>query len=405
VNDPPDLAALVAQLAALTAKVTTAVDPAGAVQQDGQAVSDSRIAVESSDASPSPKGKTMRRIHGPYPDRKGWRIKVVDRKTGRAKSHTYPTEAEALKEIERLRKKAAGEIGISIEAALAAYAQYSTTKGNRAHSIRSTNERLRAVFAGHEDRYVGLDKEDAEAIWREYSQRPTRMKKVPALDTQRNTLHETRTFMRWCLKHGWIKVEPFADIEVLGPRSRGKDQLDRLDDARRWLALALQLGAGGDAGAIAAATALLMGMRASEVTDRTVRDLDDCGRVLVIPRAKTRAGVRRLRIPDTLQPLLAKLAAGKAPTDRLFGPQANRYWLRIVVRRLCTLAGTPVVGPHGLRGTHATLAVQAGTTGDVVAAALGHESFAITAASYAKAEAVASARTHQIEASLLNNHA
>jgi integrase len=67
-------------------------------------------------------------------------------------------------------------------------------------------------------------------------------------------------------------------------------------------------------------------------------------------------------------------------------------------------AGTPV-GPHGLHGTHAALAVQARTTADVVAAALGHESFAITAASYAKTEAVAGVRTHQIEACLLSNHA
>ena len=66
-------------------------------------------------------------------------------------------------------------------------------------------------------------------------------------------------------------IEPFGQIEIIGQRSRGKDQLDRLDDARRWLATALRLGAGGDAGAVAAATALLMGMRASEVTDRLVR--------------------------------------------------------------------------------------------------------------------------------------
>ena len=181
--------------------------------------------------------------------------------------------------------------------------------------------------------------------------------------------------MRWCLKQRWTKVaEPFAGIEILGERSRGKKQLDRVDDARRWLATALEL-ATDDVGALAAATALLMGMRASEVTDRLVRDLDDDGRVLVIPRAKTRAGIRRLRLPAVLQPLLARLAAGKGPTEHLFGPDSNRRWLRRAVRRICHLAKTPIVGPHGLRGTHATLAVQAGITGDAVARALGHESF------------------------------
>jgi hypothetical protein len=111
-----------------------------------------------------------------------------------------------------------------------------------------------------------------------------------------------------------------------------------------------------------------MGMRASEVTDRLVRDIDDDGRVLIIPHAKTRAGVRRLRIPEVLQPLLAALATAKEQNERLFGADANRYWLRLAVRRICRIAKTPIIGPHGLRGTHATLAVQAGVTGDAVAA-------------------------------------
>jgi integrase len=74
-----------------------------------------------------------------------------------------------------------------------------------------------------------------------------------------------------------------------------------------------------------AATALLMGMRASEVTDGLVRDLDDDGRVLVIPHAKTRAGVRRLRIPEVLQPLPVGLATGKEEIERLFWLASNRY--------------------------------------------------------------------------------
>ena len=141
-------------------------------------------------------------------------------------------------------------------------------------------------------------------------------------------------------------------------------------------------------------------MRASEIADRLVRDIDDEGRVLIIPQAKTRAGVRRLRIPEALHSLIAELLKGKSPTDRLFGPEANRFWLRHAVRRVCRIAKTPVVGPHGLRGTHATLAVEAGVTGDVVAAALGHESFAVTANHYAKAESVAGARTRRVEAAL-----
>jgi integrase len=301
----------------------------------------------------------------------------------------------------RLRRKAARELGVSVETALADYERYLLAKGCKARSVKSTFQRLRAVFEGHERRTAALTEEEAGVIWSEYVARPTRFKAPPATDTQMNVLHETRTFTRWCESKRWSRVaDPFRGIEILGSRRKGKDQIDRIDDARRWLGVAIELASAGDAGALAAATALLLGMRASEVTDRLVRDIDDGGRVIVIPHAKTRAGVRRLRIPEVLRPLVAGQSTGKSPTDRLFGPKADRYWLRLAVRRICRIAKTPVVGPHGLRGTHATLAVEAGVTGDVVAAALGHESFALTAGHYASAESVTAARTRKVEAAL-----
>ena len=389
------------QIAALRALLAE-VDSESAQDQGGGQLSENGIADESGDASTLSKGKPMRRIHGPYQERKGWRVKVVDRVTGKSTNTMFPTEIEARSAINRLRRKAEREIGISIDGALMTYEKHLTEKGNKPLSICSTLERLRSLFKDQTHYVVALTCDDAARIWNGYTARPTRTGKPPAVDTRINVLHEAKTFMRWCLKQRWTKVpEPFAGIEILGERSRGKEQLDRVDDARRWLATALEL-APDDVGALAAATALLMGMRASEVTDRLVRDLDDDGRVLVIPRAKTRAGIRRLRLPAVLQPLLARLAAGKEPTERLFGPDADRWWLRTAVQRICRLAKTPIVSPHGLRGTHATLAVQAGVTGDAVARALGHESFAVTADHYAKPEAVIDARTDLVMTSLRN---
>jgi hypothetical protein len=66
------------------------------------------------------------------------------------------------------------------------------------------------------------------------------------------------------------------------------------------------------------------------------------------------------------------------------------------VRQICVAAGVPVVSAHGLRGTHATLATARGTTGEVVAAALGHESPSTTYQSYAKPSAVRSARQDRV---------
>jgi integrase len=90
--------------------------------------------------------------------------------------------------------------------------------------------------------------------------------------------------------------------------------------------------------------------------------------------------------------MLRWIGQGKQPIDRLFGARANRQTVLRHVRRICEAAGVPTVSPHGLRGTHASLAMTAGATGDLVASALGHESFTTTERHYARPEAVAADR-------------
>jgi integrase len=143
----------------------------------------------------------------------------------------------------------------------------------------------------------------------------------------------------------------------------------------------------------------LLGMRAGEIAERIVRDLDAGGTKLHITRAKTEAGIRTMKIPEVLQPLLKELAKGKQPGDRIFG-DLNRFRVRHHVRRICRLAAVPIVSPHGLRGTHGRLAVEAGISGDVVAASLGHESFEVTKQHYAGQDAVAGARADRVAAAL-----
>ncbi len=140
---------------------------------------------------------------------------------------------------------------------------------------------------------------------------------------------------------------------------------------------------------------LLMGMRASEVISRVVRDLDDDGRLLWIPDAKTAKGRRTVQVPEVLQPYLRKLAEDKTPAAKLFG-EHWRDWPRLWVQRICREVDVPVVSAHSMRGLHSTLAVDAGMSAHAVADALGHESFATTAQSYAKPEAVTRAKQRQV---------
>jgi integrase len=220
---------------------------------------------------------------------------------------------------------------------------------------------------------------------------------VQSVDSLHGIRSAANGFFAWVIKKGHVKNNPLAQIEIMGRRNCGKEQL-RMDEARGFLARALsdeplpgQRGTQQRDALIGAATALLLGLRNGEVSDRVVRDLDDGGRILWIPSAKTRAGRRRMEIPAVLQTHLLKLAAGKLGTDRLFGPLTKdglRYW----TARLCQTLGYPRITVHGLRGTHASASQQPHTNPHVVAAALGHASPAVTMRHYADPQAVADAK-------------
>jgi integrase len=352
-------------------------------------LSDSRIVDEPDGASP--KGKPMHRVHGPYPHHDKWLIKIVDRATRKATNRIFETREEAEGVADTLKRQQRHEVGISVGRALNVYERWLREvghkgEGNKPRTVETTMQRLRRLFAE-------VTKIAVRALT------PVLAGKLydglaGAVDSRRNILAEAKTFLRWCRGKGWTKIDALEHVQGIGRRRRGKPQLTT-DEARKFLAKALVL-ADADDGAIAAAMALLMGMRASEIVERTIRNLDDDGRLLWITDAKTQAGVRRLEVPPQLQAHLQRIARGKGQGDRLFGPDASRYWVLRSVQRICKAAGVPTVPAHGLRGTHATLAVSAGATSHVVAAALGHESFSTTARHYAKADAIEGAQQERV---------
>lgn len=124
---------------------------------------------------------------------------------------------------------------------------------------------------------------------------------------------------------------------------------------------------------------------------RVVRDLDDGGNQVWIPSSKTENGRRTLRVPAELRDYMLQLAANKGSDDLLFGHHW-RDWVRKNVQRLCTEANVPRVSAHAIRGLHATLAMEAGITGAVVAASLGQGSATVTVQSYADPAAVSAGK-------------
>lgn len=339
-------------------------------------------------------GSSEVRVYGPYRHRQQFRIVV--REGGVATARLYATEEEAKAVIRQVKRAAKLAASKTVNEAIDEYEVYlRNEKQNKSGSIDTTVIRLHSFFPDLEMMVNTIDSKKAQTYYDTYRSAPgVRTKKPPSVDTHRNVLAQVKTFMSWCVKKKWLSANPFDGVEGIGRRRHGKPQL-RIDESRKWLAKAVELASKGDVGAIAAMVTLLLGTRAVEVVSRVVRDVDDGGKLLWIPSSKTEAGRRTLEVPAVLQPFLVQLAQGRPAHAPLFGNHW-RDWPRKEVARICKLAGVMKVSAQSMRGLHSTLAVQAGVTGHVVAAALGHESFATTVQSYAKPEAVATAKQQRV---------
>src|SRR6266568_5400296 len=307
------------------------------------------------------------RVLGPYPDNHGgWKLVHVNR--GGAKStKVFATEAEAERAVKALRRELGLLSGKMLDQALDDYEQYmQQEKGNEPKSATETMRRLRRFFPDQNLLLSEVDQGDAHGYYDAMRKWVKPNGQPISVDYHRNTLAEARSFFKWCLvKKKWREKNPFDGVEGVGKRKHGKEQL-RIDEARKWLAKAIEFADAGDDGAIAAMVALLLGTRASEVVSRVARDVDDAGKLFWIPDAKTNAGRRRVQVPKLLRPYLLELAEGKQPGDLLFGYHCPD-WVGDWVRRICTAAELPIVTAHGMRGLHSSIAVEAGVTAHVVA--------------------------------------
>jgi integrase len=332
------------------------------------------------------KGKDMPRYFGPYAHHGSWRIMV--RSEGRQLVQcTYATEEEAKRALRRLRTEAAKQGGPTTEKAIEAHLARMRRNGVKERSIDTTGYRLRKLLAPVLAVPLG-------------TVTPDRAKELftaleGSIDTRRNILGQARTFFRAAKEAGWTAETLLADVKGEGRRHTGKQKLT-VDEARKFLAACLKVADGDDpkrrTEGVASAMALVFGMRASEITGLQVRDLDAGGTIIRITHAKSQAGIRSLQVPDWFRPYLGKLATGKEATASLVGH--NRTWLHRNVRAICRSAGITEAPPHGLRGTHADLALMAAATPLSVSKALGHASTAITFRHYAD-QGLAESQDHE----------
>lgn len=312
-------------------------------------------------------------IYGPYRHRSRWRNIVIDN-DGKQTFVSYESWEEADAERRDAHKEEAAQCGVTVGQAIDEYETWQKARKLKPSSYKTTHQRLGKFLSEVIKLPIA-------------SLTPARTKPIydgwvtrAPVDTHRNMLAESKTFANWCVTKGWIKRSPFAVVKGVGKKKKGKLQL-RFDEARQWYATAHCL-ADGEPGAIAAMATFVFGLRASEVAQLAVRDLDDGGRLLWVADSKTEAGKRTLEVPDDLHSLLQRLASGKAATDPLFGAGRTRYWVYYWVQRICQLARVQKVCAHAMRGLHGSTAVDAGATPKLVAAALGHASVSVTERHY-----------------------
>jgi integrase len=317
-----------------------------------------------------------RRVHGPYKHGSKWRLITVGN-DGKQHAGSYESEREALDEKERIEQGFQEERGITVIQALDKYELYQRGKGNKPRSVETTRGRITRLLAAQLTRPLASVSSYAAA--KAYAD----LQPLVSADYHRNALNETKTFFRWCMAkpRQWIKRMPFAEVKGEGRRKKGKPQ-HRVDESRRFMIVAFQRAEAGHLDGVVAIASLFFGTRISELVDRPVRDLDDDGRLLWIPDSKTESGRRFIDVPDALRTFLVALAKDKLPEARLFGA-LTRHQARRMVLSVCKLASVPEVGPHGLRGTHVSLARERGATSQLIAAAVGHSSYeAVTARHY-----------------------
>lgn len=300
---------------------------------------------------------------------------VITAANNRRSTESFESEAAALerktsfqREIQQLT------IAAAVEAYLAAEERRMNEGEIRASSLTRTRYHLRAMLKLDTRGHFDLRKLTATYAERLYGER------TGAVDTHRNGLSVAKAFGAWCVKRGWLRANPFADVVGRGRRHKGKRQL-RIDESRKVIdTCAARLDH--DDGAVCTLAYLLLSTRNGEVVLASVRDVDDGGRLFWVADSKTEAGRRQIEVPVVLQPGLVRLAQGRPADAPLFAHAATRAraqdWAREQVWRICKLAGVPRVGPHGLRGTHASIADTAGATPELVAATLGHASTGIT---------------------------
>ena len=311
-----------------------------------------------------PRPKAPPRVAGPYAERGGTRFRIRILGDGSAKNLYFPTmeeararKAEAEQQLVTPQRQQLGEL---IDAFFAEREQLGTC---RKETIANERERLRYFLSDIVDSDIHtITAQRASAMYESAIMRPSvKTGKPLEAASHRFYLGIAKRFFAWATKQGVIPRSPFQDVRPQGRPKAGKPQL-QVEEAHRFVNTALKLfDEENESLALAAVLTLLLGLRASQVLQRRVRDVEKD--TFWISDSRSEHNRRALRVPSVLEERLHRLCIGKEPELLLFGgnskgqPRHHRV-LWSTVREICQRAQVPKVCTHSLRSLWSTLSAE-----------------------------------------------
>ena len=196
------------------------------------------------------------RVYGPYKARSGFRMVVVD--GGARKSIVVPTVAAGEKLRADLEQALARRGDRPVSDALREYQDYL----HRVRGAVTAKHIARAIerFLAEQTTLASITPNRAAALYDSETRRTLDGKgRAVAVDSHRTVLGQCKRFFAWAVEQGYATQNPFAAVKPVGKPKVGKAQL-RIDEARRFVALAVERAQAGDRAATCALMALMLAM-------------------------------------------------------------------------------------------------------------------------------------------------
>lgn len=331
-----------------------------------------------------------------------WRIIVVtpdapDPKK-RKLARYYRSENDANEDAQAAREQIVKTRTVALEDAITGYEQHLKDKGTIGYE--ETVRRLRAFFPDLAMFLSRVTPERAGEYYDAFRQRERHDGKPISASYHRAALINARSFVRWCIKQGWLRDNPFDKVEGIGKRKKGKRKPTG-NELQKWFDYVMGRAEKGHDAAIAVMLQFALALRSSDLTRRLVRDVDLNATQLIVEDGKTEESNEPRIIPDDLQPMLRAFVAGRDVMEPLFKTTRTEsghhddHWIWQAQERFCRLAKVPHFCPHALKGVSGTILAKRGAAGNAVMDHLSHRKDTTTFGHYVDRKVVEATQAGQ----------